>query len=265
MSPTPTASEIWQQILAAPADKSLRVPYVEALERENDERARVFRLAEIVEQKYYGSTDRNLKAVQEFQAERQRWQATLGPGAQSWNAEVRFGQGWPIEMTIAARDFAAHAAAILRTLPIRHLNLKAVLETPEVFEVPEMERIASIAAGEQPWSGEAIHRLANSPYLQSLRWLNLARCNIQEAQVHVLATSQPLRQLEYLELYGNPTCDPVDAADGYGIDGADGHIVRESIGMPEFGRELEAQYGRIEWLHPVENFLDSYVPSRYWF
>ena len=36
-----------------------------------------------------------------------------------------------------ARDFLRQATEIVATLPLRHLNLKAVSEAPEIFELEQ--------------------------------------------------------------------------------------------------------------------------------
>jgi len=39
----------------------------------------------------------------------------------------------------------------------------------------------------------------------------------------------------------------------------------ETIFLPEFGKELEARYGKIGWLHSLWNFLEKHPPYRYRF
>ena len=41
--------------------------------------------------------------------------------------------------------------------------------------------------------------------------------------------------------------------------------VEPGIYLPEFGRELETRYGRINWLHALDNYMEKHPPSRYSF
>jgi hypothetical protein len=132
-----------------------------------------------------------------------------------------------------------------------------------VFDVPQVDQIASIDGSNQIWSDEAIRALAASGHVGALRWLRLSRGGITEAQAEVLAASQSLKNVRVMDLSDNPAPDPVDAAAGYGTDWVTNRIVRESIYLPAFGKELEARHGKIDWLHGLDNFGDDYPPSRY--
>lgn len=257
-------STLWQQILAAPGDKDLKAQYVRALERTKDPRAEVFRRAESVLRFpiYYVQHD---EMVRLYECSLSDWRAEVDTTSAPWRAEVHFVSGWPIEITLDAADFCRHAADIVATLPIRHLNLRAVEEAPEVFSVAGFGQMASLSGWGHSWSDSAVTALANSPHLGSLRWVDLSETGITDAEVEILAASPHLREVVYLNLGDNPCRDPADAAAGCGVDGVTGQIVPESIWLPDFGRELEARYGRIEWLHSLDNYLERHPPGRYIF
>ena len=193
------------------------------------------------------------------------WRAELSGRADAWPGKIEFVAGWPIELTIAAADFARHAEEIVATLPVRHLNLEAISDLPNVFGMAQLCRIASLTGREQMWSDDAIRALAYSFNLPALRWLDLSHGGITETQVEVLAASATLRTVEMLDLSENPTRDPVDGSAGAGWDWMTGKIEFDSINLPEFGVELERRYGEIPWLHALRNFLEAYPPSRYSF
>ena len=245
----PGISDLWAQILAAPQDKTLQDQYREALTQAGDWRAEVLRLA---------------AEIEAHQLDINKWRLTFQEPAWLWPAEITFIADWPLELTIKARDFMAHAAEIVATMPLRHLNLKAVNEAPEVFNCPQLNQIASLMGSHQPWSVEAITSLANSENLRALRWIDLSYTKITNAEVEILATSEKLRGLEHLDVGHNRCRNPVDTHAGFGTDWY-GNIVPESIFLPKFGTELEERHGRINWLHELDNFREGFAPSRYRF
>jgi hypothetical protein len=145
-------SEWWQQILVAPADAELKAQYVEALTRAGDWRAEIFAAANEYARLRAGSL---IHRAAELKPLRDRlladWRADFAPRADAWAGEIEFVIGWPVELTISASDFVRHAAEIVATMPLRHLNLKAIGETPTVFEVPQLDQIASLKGNEQAW------------------------------------------------------------------------------------------------------------------
>lgn len=262
---------MWTRILAAPADADLKARYVAALVAENDWRGELYTLCGEYDQvRVAGYTDpAAANKAQEIKARLDslfaRMRDDFAPLSATWGGMIHFIGGWPIEITIAAGAFAHQAAEIVATIPLRHLNITSIRALPAVFDVPQLEQIASLDASRQTWSDEALHALAGSPHLDALRWLNLSQCSITKEQVDVLAASEALRTVELLDLSDNPTPDPCDASTGSGTDWMSGGIVPESIQLPEFGAQLEARFGTIRWLNPLWNYGDDYPPSRYSF
>lgn len=260
------AADLWQMILAAPADADLKTQYVQALTQAGDWRADLFSLAAEYKRLRSGSyIDRAQALKPRLDGLIADWRADLSGRSDAWPGEIEFVLGWPIELNIKAADFARHAGEIVATLPVRHLNLVAVSDLPGVFEVPQLRQIASLDGSKQMWSDDAIRALASSSALRALRWLDLSHGGITEAQVEILAASPSLRAVAMIDLSDNPTRDPVDGAAGAGWDWMTGKIVLESVALPEFGVELEHRHGEITWLHALWNFLEAYPPSRYSF
>ena len=256
----------WQSVLDAPADPERKTEYVEALAVAHDARAELFGLAADYKRLRSGSyIDAAAALKPRVDALVAAWRAELSPCTDAWQAEVEFVDGWPIELTIAAADFARNAAEIVATVPIRHLNLTAIAAFSAAFDVPQFEQIVSLDGSRQEWTDDAIRTLANSPRLSALRWLDLSHGAITEAQVDILAASSVLKALAMLDLSNNLTRDPVDASAGYGVDWMTNTIVPESIALPEFGHELEDRHGTIGWLHGLDTFMEAYPPSRYSF
>jgi len=227
------AVDLWQMILTAPADAELKNRYVQALIQAGARRAEIFSLdAEFKRLRSQSFIDRAL---------------VLKPRLDALIAEWR------------------HAVDIVATLPVRHLNLKAVTDSPAVFEVPQLGQIASLDCSRQSLSDDAIKAMTSSPELGALRWLDLSHGGVTETQVELLAAAASLRAVEMIDFSDNPTRDPVDGSAGAGWDWMTGKIELDSIFMPEFGVELERRHGEITWLHALRRFLEAYPPSRYSF
>jgi hypothetical protein len=249
--------ELWTQVLAAPNDAQLRRRYVDALFQEGDRRAEPFLVGAEIERR---RQNREIHFTHELAKHcEQLTRIAAGEFAGSlerWGAQLKFVYGWPIEITITAADLIRHGTEIVAALPLRHLNLLSVNNTPEVFNLPQFSQIVSLQASGQVWSNKAIFVLTASPYLGALRWLNLSKTGLSEKQVERLAAAMNLRAVAQIDLTNNNCRDPVDAAAGAGYDGNTGALVLESVYLPEFGRELESKYGKIQWLNVLFNYAD---------
>jgi hypothetical protein len=258
--------ELWQRVLAAPADADLKAQFVAALDQAGDPRAKVFALEALYQDLRKRDLPDNAALLKpDLDAALGDWRTQFALGAAAWPGQIQLVGAWPMELTINAADFVRNAAAIVATIPLRHLNITAISDAPAVFDVPQFEQIASLDGSKQPWSDDAIRALAGSAHVGALRWIDLSRGDISESQVEILAASSALKTVEVMNLTNNPTRDPVDAAAGYGTDWRTNRIVLESIYLPEFGSQLEARYGKIAWLNGLWNFLEDYPPSRYSF
>ena len=187
--------------------------------------------------------------------------AEFGSLAVPWNGQIKLIMGWPSDLTIAAADFVNHAIEIVATLPLRHLNLTAISESPAVFEVAQLDQIASLDGSRQRWSDDAIAALANSGRLDALRWLDLSNCRITETQIDVLAGSPALRTVAVLDLSHNRAGNLEGEiwSDWYGA------MPPQSSALSRFGSQLESRHGPILWLHAAERYRNSPLarPSRY--
>jgi hypothetical protein len=247
--------ELWPQALAAPNDAQVRVGYLNALIQEGDRRAEPFLVGVEIERRYRNHQIHRTEALRKHCDQLTQVAAEeFADSLERWGAKLKFVFGWPSEMTIESGDFILHAAEIVVTIPLLHVNLLSVNDAPEVFNVPQFSQILSLQGSGQVWSNKAIGALTESRCLGALRWLNLSKTGLGDKQVEMLAAAANLRGLAQIDLTNNNCRDPVDAAAGAGYDWMTGSVVRESIYLPEFGRELESKYGRIQWL----NVLDTY-------
>jgi len=249
--------DLWPQVLAAPNDAQLRARYVDALFQEGDRRAEPFLVGAEIERRKQNRESHRIQALAKHCDQLTRVAAEeLGGSLERWGAKLNFVFGWPSEITITCADFILHAAEIVATIPLRHLNLLKVNEAPEVFNVPQLSQIVSLQGGGQIWSNKSINALTTSPYLAALCWLNLSKTGLRDKQVEMLAAAANLRHLAQIDLTRNDCRDPVDAAAGAGYDGFTGALVLESVYLPPFGRELESKYGKIQWLNVLATYAD---------
>jgi hypothetical protein len=249
--------DLWPQVLAAPNDAQLRARYVGALFQEGDRRAEPFLVGAEIERRVQNRERYRTNDLAKHCEQLTRVTAMeLGGALEHWGAKLTFVYGWPAEITITAADFIRHAAQIAATIPLRHLNLLSVNDAPEAFNVPQFSQIVSLQGGGQVWANRAIFALTASPYLEALRWLNLSKTGLHDKQVEMLAAAMNLRSVAQIDLTNNNCRDPVDAAAGAGYDGNTGALVLESVYLPDFGRELESKYGKIQWLNVLFNYAD---------
>jgi hypothetical protein len=249
--------DLWPQVLASPNDPQLRALYLDALLQDGDRRAEPLLVGAEIERRKRNRESHRTQALAKHCEQLTRIAAEeFAVSLERWRAKLTFVFGWPSEITITSADFILHAAEIVATIPLRHLNLLSVNEAPEVFGAPQFNQIVSLQGGGQIWSNKAIDALTASPYLAALRWLNLSKTGLRDKQVEMLAAAANLRHLAQIDLTKNDCRDPVDAAAGAGYDGITGFMVLESVYLPPFGRELESKYGKIQWLNVLATYAD---------
>jgi hypothetical protein len=252
-----SSTDLWPQVLATPNDAQRRARYVAALFQEGDRRAERFLVGAEIERRCQNRERYRTQELAKHCEQLTRGTAEeLAGSLERWGAKLTFVYGWPSEITITAADFVRHGAAIAATIPLRHLNLLSVNDAPEAFNVPQLRQIVSLQGGGQVWANRAIFALTASSYLEALRWLNLSKTGLRDKQVDMLAAAVNLRGLAQIDLTKNECRDPVDAAAGAGYDGNTGALVLESVYLPEFGRELESKYGKIQWLNVLYEYAE---------
>jgi hypothetical protein len=152
--------------------------------------------------------------------------------------------------------FLARAGELYDIAPIRSLqfidagpHIEALAASPHLARLVALDfNNRSDVAG----LGDAgLRALVASPYLGKLAMLHLAFNDIGLEGVEALAGSRQLPRLRHVTLGNNPVDDPTE---DFGIDGVSGEINNNSISLPPLGRELEAKFGELPWLHGVSRF-----------
>lgn len=139
---------------------------------------------------------------------------------------------------------------LVGSAPIRHLNIAApcsAFELRTILDSTLGQQAVTLALDGIRLGYDGLSGLIQSKAAPRLRWLSAARCGLSFEEHRLLAAHQAsLPVLEYADFSGNP----VDPSEQYAEDQG---VVVDSA-MPEEGSRLEAEFGRIAWLHwPVVN------------
>src|SRR5207237_4764608 len=100
---------------------------------------------------------------------------------------------------------------------------------------PHLNKIISIDLDRCGLSDEHLKMLSASRVLKNLKWVSVAENNIGLAGADALAASPRLKQLVYVNFYGNP----VDPGGQYSTDN---EFIMDSW-LPDAGQELAAKHG----------------------
>lgn len=180
-----------------------------------------------------------------------------------WGGDVRslvngyeFDRGFIELVTLSARDFLDHAPELFKAAPIRHLTLTNVAPVAEeLFKSPYLVTIRSLQMDNCDLSDSHLLMLAASNTIKSLDWLSITYNQLGFDGANALAASPVTRDLSFVNFFGN-RLDPVAQ---FGFD--DANIVGEWL--PPEAEKLEAEYGRVPWLHRTAKTVWDLVPDRF--
>jgi uncharacterized protein (TIGR02996 family) len=230
---------LYQRVVTAPLDDTPRLAYAEAVQDADPERTE-FIWAQIEERRL--RRDRSNE-------ERQRELVLRGhllrtDRGSEWAREVRtlvagfaFGRGFVEAVWMDAATFLARAAELYERAPVLQLYLSDAAPVAErLFASPHLRRIRGLSFLRCEFGDAEVALIASSPYLSELEWLDLGNNRVGPAGVTALAASAGLPRLGWVGLLANELDDPTPHhADDYDADSL-------------FARELQARYGRREWL-----------------
>jgi uncharacterized protein (TIGR02996 family) len=230
---------LYQRVVTAPLDDTPRLAYAEAAQDADPERTE-FIWAQIEERRL--RRDRS-------NSERQRELVLRGhllrtDRGREWAREVRtlvagygFGRGFVEAVWMDAATFLARAAELYERAPVLQLYLSNAAPVAErLFASPQLRRIRGLSLLRCEFGDAEAALIAGSPYLSELEWLDLGNNHVGPAGVSALAASAGLPRLGWVGLLANDLEDPTPHhADEYDADS-------------RFARELQARYGRREWL-----------------
>jgi len=162
-----------------------------------------------------------------------------------------FIRGFVEKVVVDARQYLDHADELYRRAPIRHLVLSEVGDlVAEVARDPHLAQLVSLtldnSTGKRPIGDAGLAAVAVSPHLRNLKTLGIPHQGIGAAGLEALCASKVLPSLIYINMVGNKFDDPIE---GFGTDWATGRGEVNGTYLPPFGRELEARFGELAWLH----------------
>jgi uncharacterized protein (TIGR02996 family) len=163
-------------------------------------------------------------------------------------------RGFVEDVTMDATAFAREAPRVYAVAPIRYVSLRNIMDAPQALASPHLDRIRSLDLSARGLDDATITVLAGSPYARGLRWLDISKNQIGRPGLEAIAGSPHLKGLRYVNFVGNRENGPVEE---YSTEGSSILYSHESA----LGRELEARYGRLEWLHGPSTFPNAFPPD----
>ncbi len=157
-------------------------------------------------------------------------------------SDCQLERGLVASVRLPARTFLDRADELFALAPIVHVDLSDVRPLLlELVRSPHLRRVRALSLEWQGLTSAEIAHFAGSPHLANLWCLELRGNALDLAGLRALAKSPSLAGLRHTELASNL----VTAHEEAGVEGS----AIASIWFPPDGEQLEAELGRIPWLH----------------
>ena len=183
-----------------------------------------------------------------------RWQAPLEGLAD----DVTFHRGFVERVGLTADGFLEAAEALFARCPILHLDIKSVEPSrlPTLLESEHLERLVSISFDGCGLGTTEMGLLASAKTLSGVRWLSLAKNQIDYAGAARLAeAAAQFPALRYVNFADNP----VDLMERQAVDAG---VILEKW-LPEDAVRLEQEYGELAWLHSTADLTREIPLNRF--
>jgi uncharacterized protein (TIGR02996 family) len=242
---------LYEAIVRNPDDDDLRLKYADAavswdVALSEFIRLQVARSRDEAAQGVYRGTPSAREA--ELRAKHgSRWGRFIAPYARAYISDAPF-QGYEFERGFVARlrtepDMVGDMCdELLAMAPIQHLDLTNNGPFIPALTAPCLGKMRSLSCNGIGLGDNDAVALAERGHLDRCEYLDLSGNKIGRAGVAALLANPVIRNMAVVLLTGNPG----DPAELIGQD-ADGNLVLE--GLPPDGRDAEARFGRIPWLH----------------
>lgn len=166
-------------------------------------------------------------------------------------AHPSIARGFVEGVTLDAQRFFDAVPRLYKLAPIRKLVLVDAGRLAETIAMsPLLDQIVSLIfynhSKAHPIGDDGLRAVAASPHVKRMKRLGLTSNEIGPSGLEALAASKQMPELICVELGGNRLESPVET---FGVDGMTGMVNRQGISLPEAGKQLEAKYGQIAWLH----------------
>jgi hypothetical protein len=247
-------------VLAAPEDLAPRWALMRTLRRAGDPRGR------FIELQLEASMERKRSgASREYWSLESTADAMLARHREEWTREIaplveqaRFHRGFVESVTIDAHSFLTRGARLYELAPIRCVTLKNAKDLiPDLTASPLLRPLAALGLQANPIGDDGARALASCAHLGNLRLLDISFGDVTDAGLEAIAGSKHLARLVFVNLAGNRCRNPVE---DYGLDPMSGSIVPSPGSLPQLGKELEARFGPLAWLH-APSLLLTYPPT----
>jgi uncharacterized protein (TIGR02996 family) len=193
-------------VRATPADDAPRLIYADWLDEHGQPERAEFIRAQCEAARLDRTDPRRTALVARAWRLRQEHQARwLGPLRRAL-VEWHFRRGFLEKATLNGQARSAHAAALFRSAPLRHLCLdqptKGMLEA--VLSSPHMARLETLDLSRNQLTDADAEGLSCCPRLAGLQCLRLNFNWISDRGAQLLSYSRPLQGVGRLEMMGNP-------------------------------------------------------------
>jgi uncharacterized protein (TIGR02996 family) len=244
---------LYDAVLTAPHDDAPRFAMADHLDQIGDPWGAFIRAQLAVTRALRTGT----QEVAHFKSEAQRLRQRNANG-KAWKNGIdvlaehsEFNRGFVEHVMIGAQRYLEHVDELFQRAPIRFLILVDVDDRlAAVLEDHHLEQVVFLSicnqSSKQRIGDAGLAAIAASPHLGHLKELHVSQQDIGMPGLEALCASQRLPSLIYVEFVGNRVPEP---AEEFSEDWASGRIVAESIRLPPIGKELEAKYGSVPWLH----------------
>lgn len=259
MSATQPQVDPLTQVLMDPDSDGPRIAFASAVASTDSNRAAFIR-RQVAIASIAGNDDERQRAIlltaQLLSKHSAEWRPDWPEDLTRAVCDYGFHRGFVELIEISGADFLEMGEALLRTAPIRHLNLTGTAGLwKDLHQSPLLAKIRSISVTDNDLTDEDLYWFARTPYGEELRWLDLSNNDIGKSGVDYLAATFSFPNLDYVSLAGN-LCDPVERF------ASDGDLITDAW-LPQDGQELERKYRPIGWLHIRATHLQELPPDRF--
>jgi uncharacterized protein (TIGR02996 family) len=256
-----TSDDLYDAIVRNPDDDDLRLRYADAAAAWDVELGEFIRL-QVARARDEAARGVSLGNPSPREAELRakhgsRWGRFIAPYARAYRSDAPF-QGYEFERGFVAMlrtepDMIADMGdELLRMAPIQHLDLTSNGPFIPALTAPCLGKLRSLVCNHIGLRDDDAVALADRGHLDRCEYLNLAGNDIDRRGAIALLDKPLIRGIPVVTLRGNPG-DPAAVL----IDDVDGSLFAN--GLYGDGKDAEARYGHIPWLH----LSPTSTPDRY--
>lgn len=243
---------LYDAVVAEPSDDAPRLAMAAHFDRQGDPWGAFIRVQlALTKALQVGTREEAARYREETEQLARRYGSHWTNGVTDLVDSCKFSRGFVEHVMVDANRYLSIANELFQRAPIRQLVLLEVGDLlGEVLRDRRLSQLVMLSlentSRKRPIGDTGAAALAVSPNLSGLKMLGISRQDIGMPGLEALCASKTLLSLEYVNFWGNRVDDPIE---GYGTDWATGVIVREGAYLSSLGRELEAKFGEIPWLH----------------